>query len=71
MARITKSLHVQGMSCSHCVHAIETALKDLAGVESVSVDLRENKVTVSFDEESVGLDRVKEAIEEAGYEVVG
>ncbi|MFC4766999.1 copper chaperone CopZ [Effusibacillus consociatus] len=69
MAATTKTLDVQGMSCSHCVNAIEKALNELQGVDSVDVDLNGNKVTVSFDEATVGLDKIKEAIEDAGYDV--
>jgi copper chaperone len=68
MAATSTTLNVKGMSCSHCVNAIETALKEL-GVESVNVDLNGNKVNVSFDENVVSLEKVKEAIEDAGYDV--
>ncbi|GAX91640.1 copper chaperone CopZ [Effusibacillus lacus] len=69
MAATTATLNVKGMSCNHCVNTIEKALKELKGVQTVNVDLKGNKVTVSFDETVVGLEIVKEAIEEAGYDV--
>jgi copper chaperone len=43
-------------------------LKEL-GVESVRVDLGGNKVDVSYDVKAITLAQVKEAIEEAGYDV--
>jgi copper chaperone len=70
MATISTTINVKGMSCGHCVNTIETALKELQGIESVNVDLGGNKVSVSFDEQAVGLDKVKETIEEVGYDVV-
>jgi copper chaperone len=70
MAVATKTLDVKGMSCNHCVNAIESSLKELSGIESVNVDLSGHKVTVTFDESVVQLDQVKEAIEEEGYDVV-
>ena len=66
MANVT--LQVQGMSCQHCVHSIEKALKE-AGAEG-KVNLSAGEVEVRFDESSVSLDRIKEAIEEQGYDVV-
>jgi copper chaperone len=66
----TTTLEVKGMSCSHCVNAIEGALKELNGVESFNVDLSGNQVTLSYDEEVVQIEKVKEAIEEEGYDVV-
>lgn len=66
----TKTLNVQGMSCSHCVQTIERALKGIAGVSAVHVDLAKGTVTVTYDEASVGEAKLKEAIEEAGYDVV-
>lgn len=66
---VTESLDVRGMSCNHCVQTIEQSLKELSGVQSVHVDLKQEKVSVSFDKAVIGLDKVKEAIEEAGYEV--
>lgn len=44
------TLNVQGMSCGHCVKAVETSVGALAGVQEVKVDLAEAKVTVAFDE---------------------
>ncbi|WP_301108507.1 copper chaperone CopZ [Sporosarcina sp.] len=63
------TLKVSGMSCNHCVQAVEGALNELSGVEHALVDLKENKVTVQYDESAVTVDQVTEAIEEQGYDV--
>ena len=65
MSQVT--LQVSGMSCQHCVNSIEKALKEL-GADG-SVDLKGNSVTVAYDESKISLDKVKEAIEEQGYDV--
>jgi copper ion binding protein len=65
----TKTFNVQGMSCNHCVQAIERALKSLSGVSAVQVDLAQGTVTVTYDEALVGEAKMKEAIEDAGYDV--
>lgn len=67
---VTTTLVVKGMSCNHCVNAVTSALKELSGVHTVSVDLASGHVTISYEETAVDLDKMKEAIEEAGYDVV-
>ena len=63
------TLNVQGMSCGHCVKAVESSVGELSGIESVKVNLDEAQVTVSFDEAQVSLNQIKETIEEEGYDV--
>ncbi|AVD56843.1 MULTISPECIES: copper chaperone CopZ [Heyndrickxia] len=67
MEKVT--LNVQGMSCEHCVKAVKGSVGELSGVKSVDVHLAEGKVDVEFDPNEVTLDKVKEAIEDQGYEV--
>lgn len=61
-------LKVEGMSCGHCVNAVETSVGELNGVSSVKVDLVNKEVTVEFNDE-VTLDQIKETIEDQGYDV--
>lgn len=69
MSKQIKVLDVEGMSCSHCENAVKKAVGALAGVDSVSVDLKGKKVSVGYDPDKVSLDAVKEAIEDQGYDV--
>lgn len=64
------TFEVPTISCGHCVKAI-TEETQAAGVQEVLVDLDSKRVFVSFDEEQVSLEEVKEAIVEAGYEITG
>jgi copper chaperone len=62
----TRELRVPGMSCAHCVEAVEGGLATVAGVDSASADLETKLVTVrgtALDEASL-----RAAIAEAGYE---
>lgn len=61
-------LQVEGMSCQHCVNSIEGALKEIGAIGKV--DLTNNIVEVSYDENQITIGAVKEAIEEQGYDVV-
>ena len=58
---------VDGMSCGGCALSVEKALRAVAGVETVEVDLGRKSVRV----EGAALDRPRLAlaIEDAGYDV--
>lgn len=66
MSNVT--LKVQGMSCGHCVNAVEGAVSKLGA--TAKVDLASSSVVVEFDESKVALSAIKEAIEDQGYDVV-
>ena len=58
---------VPGVSCGHCVSAVTAEVEQVAGVESVEVNLETKRVTVRGREVDDRL--VRAAIHEAGYEV--
>ena len=62
-------LNVKGMSCGHCVKAVESSVGELQGINEVKVDLGAAQVTVAFDASQVTVEAIKEAIEEQGYDV--
>lgn len=62
-------LKVEGMSCGHCVKAVESSVGELNGIETVKVNLDEAEVEVSFNEAQVSLEQIKETIEEQGYDI--
>lgn len=63
--------HVEGMSCSHCVAAVTNAAKGLPGVVSVAVDLGKKEARVEYDDAAVTPEKIRAAIEDQGYDVVG
>ncbi|WP_066324230.1 copper chaperone CopZ [Anoxybacteroides amylolyticum] len=66
---MTITLRVQGMTCGHCKAAVTNALQELDGVSRVEVHLQEGTVDVDYDETKVSVEKLKEAIEEQGYDV--
>jgi copper chaperone len=66
--KMKKILLVEGMSCGHCEKAVKNSLGELEGVKNVSVDLGNKKVEVEGD--NLVDSKIKEAIEDAGYDVV-
>lgn len=65
-----KTLKVQGMSCDHCVSAVEGSVGSLNGVDQVKVDLSQGTVAVTFHPEQVSEDQIKETIDDQGYDIV-
>jgi copper chaperone len=64
-----KTLRVPDMHCGHCKAAVEGELSKLSGVESSNADVEKGIVEISYDEEKVSTEQLKDAIEEAGYTV--
>ncbi|TDC99874.1 heavy-metal-associated domain-containing protein [Nonomuraea deserti] len=60
---------VSGMTCGHCVGTVKTEVSKIAGVTAVDVDLATGQVTVTGNE-PIEEALVRDAVEEAGYELV-
>lgn len=60
-----KTLIISGMNCGHCVMALRS---ELGAVPDLQVeDVAIGKAVVTFDGERVTLDRIAEAVAEAGF----
>jgi len=55
------------INCSGCKGHITEAVKTLDGIKSVKVNLETKIVTVKFDDSKTSSDKIKAAIEDAGY----
>lgn len=66
----TITLNVQGMSCGHCVNAVETSVGKIDGVASVDVNLDAAQVQVAFDATKTSQQAIVNEIEDQGYDVV-
>lgn len=65
----TTTYKVEGMTCGHCVNAVTQELMSLDGVDKVDIDLATGSVTVGSDT-ALEVERVKAAVDEAGYELI-
>ncbi len=65
----TTTISVHYIHCDNCKNSIEGALNGLEGVSTAEVSVPEKTVTVAFDEASVDLESIREAIEEQGFDV--
>jgi len=58
-----------GVTCPTCVVNIETALKDLPGMDDVKVNFGAERITARYDPEQVSSQQLQQLIESAGYKV--
>ncbi|MGE5557671.1 MAG: copper ion binding protein [Bacillota bacterium] len=70
MAHESVSLNVEGMSCPDSVSSIKKSVGALDGVTNVGVDIRNKKVSVTYDPNKLDVDIIKDVIEEHGYDVM-
>ena len=59
------TLHITGMSCGHCLHAVNEALAAHPGVHLES--LRMGRADVQYDDGVTTPAAIEEAIADAGY----
>ena len=65
------TVSVGGMTCAACVRRVETALKELDGVTDASVNLATARATIRHTKSWAGLEGVREAITDHGYDYLG
>jgi copper ion binding protein len=61
-------IKVPTIQCESCVKNVKTALQELEGVKTASVDLKTKVAQVSFDPASLTLADLENAIAKAGYD---
>ena len=69
MAVQTLNLSVRGMTCDHCVRAVERKLASTPGVTSVSVNLESASADIEYDGDLVRPEVLADAVRDLGYEV--
>ncbi len=67
--RAELTLPITGMTCASCVRRVEKALGKVEGVERASVNLATEQAKVAYDPSVVDVQRLKAAVEQAGYGV--
>jgi len=64
----TALFNVQGMTCGHCVKAIETKVRSLPGIDTVKVDLQRAVAEIAYESQAVTVDAIIKAINDEGYQ---
>jgi copper chaperone len=60
-------LNIEGMTCEHCVRAIDQRLRKTAGVQVDKVVV--GAVDLHYDRAKISLDEISELISDEGYTV--
>ncbi|MVX63687.1 heavy metal transport/detoxification protein [Clostridium chromiireducens] len=63
-----KKIIIEGMSCGHCVNHVYMALDEIRAID-IKVNLEQGNAVAEVGD--ITDDVIKEAIEEAGYDVIG
>ncbi len=63
-------LPIQGMTCASCVNKVEKALSSVKGVIHVNVNFATERASVEYIPEEVTIRDLKNAVQEAGYQVL-
>jgi copper chaperone len=64
---VTRSYAITGMTCEHCLASVREEVAEVAGVQTIDIDLASGRLTVGG--EGFGDEAVRAAVAEAGYEV--
>ncbi len=67
MSEVT--LKIQGMSCQHCVMNVKKAVDRIEGVNSSAVSIGSAKI--EYDESKTNKEAIAQAVQNAGYKVIG
>lgn len=59
------SLAIEGMSCSHCLNAVNRTLASIPGVRIKSVAI--GRAELEYDPTAADADRIVTAVSDAGY----
>lgn len=66
----TVQINIGGMTCSACASAVERAVSKLPGTSDVTVNYATEKLSVTFEEEQVQMEDIKQKVEKAGYQII-
>ncbi len=64
------SFPVTGMSCASCAASVETILKKVDGVRSVSVNYANTTAQVDFDRNQISAEELRNAVQAIGYDLL-
>ena len=64
----TAKVTVTGMTCGHCASSVREEIGNIPAVTAVDVDLASGQVAIDSDG-PIDSDAIRNAVEEAGYEL--
>ena len=65
----SKSMKIEGMTCSACANRVEKVVSKLDGVNKASVNFATETLSVEYETRKVTEQNIQEAVEKAGYKI--
>lgn len=65
------TIKIDGMTCMGCVDSVKNVLQEISGVDNVEVSLEQAQASIQYDADVTNDNAFIEAIEEAGFDVIG
>lgn len=66
---VEMELEIKGMHCDDCEASIQTGVKELPGIDSISANYEDSTAYVRFDSTQTNLRQIAEAISKRGFQV--
>lgn len=67
--KLSLTLTVPGMGSDHCAGIIRGTLEKLGGIDSLHTNIASHKVSLEYDPNRLDRERIRKAVEGAGYNV--
>jgi uncharacterized protein len=64
-------IRIEGMHCHRCEQSIQKMLAALSGVREVEVDFASGQASILYDKNQVGVRKLMDTVNEAGYRAAG
>jgi copper chaperone len=64
------TIKIQGMTCAGCVSSAKKVLEAVSGVISADVSLDQAQAIIQYDATKSSIEQFKQAIRDAGFEVI-
>lgn len=61
------TMKVSGLHCYGCNKNVEASLSKMKGIQNVRADFTKQEVKMEFDESTVNVEKIRNAITKAGY----
>ena len=55
------------MHCTGCSNRLEKVLNNTDGIEKAEVNFEQKEATITYNESQTNIDKIKEAIQDAGF----
>lgn len=66
---VTKTLKVDGLTCTGCETKIEEKLKKMKGIQKVKASYAHETVSITYDSQKVQMKDIVKALDELGYDI--